>query len=255
MFLLFCVINEIMGYNNELNFKYDNDDLILPVLISFFLSLIFSGLVFANYFDNKIILCLALIIFLTGLYHQLFYKRSLKAEQFRTIDRKERLKAFNKKLKQFYSEGWLPEELPENKFGLSKELISPYGEITKIHKLHLKSKFEKHKIIKFTRAEWTSYWQHLFTIKYDEELKKNIDPLLFIPFIPPKNKISTVDILATPNLSLGSRFYDYSSDKYFNSDAQLVFEGNFDTFDKKRIVLKGGYVVKIEKNIWERKQI
>ena len=235
LFIVFGFVCLLLGYNDELNFEPDDQDMVYPMLVASTFGILFPGMGFLLEKDSKLSLIITFLIFIFCAVFLLFFKRD-KGSQEISDEKKSRNKKYLKKLKELTSGGWLVGDIP-NSYGSSKIITSPFGEKTRLYKLSLNSKFDSYQMIKFTKSNWISFTE------------KSLENIYGTPRF---NETSLFEFfVVVPELVKGAIiYYDYNDGLFHNELDQKVFKGNFETSNNCSVEVRNGKIVKIEKNIW-----
>tara|TARA_B100001094_G_C18103489_1_gene757091 strand:+ start:375 stop:1142 length:768 start_codon:yes stop_codon:yes gene_type:complete len=235
LFVVFGIICYLLGYNDELNFEPDDQDMIYPMLVASIFGFLFPGMGFFLYMDSKLSILISSLIAIFSSIILLFFKKD-KGSQEISDEKKSRNKKYLKKLKELTSGGWLVGDIP-NSYGSSKIITSPFGKKTRLYKLSLNSKFDSYQMIKFIKSNWISFTE------------KSLENIYGTPRF---NETSLFEFfVVVPELVKGAIiYYDYNDGLFHNELDQKVFKGDFETSNNCSVEVRNGKIVKIEKNIW-----
>ena len=246
IFLLFGIINQFLGYNDELNFEPDDQDMVYPMLLASVFGILIPGISFWFYIDSKLsIIISSLIAIICAVF--LFFGKKDKESKYIIDEKKSRNKKYDEKLKQLTNEGWIKGDIPNDLFGKSQIIISPYGKKTKLYKLSIDSKFDNYQMIKFKKSNWIS-----FTVKLLEQEKM----FSFATRLSFNETMYFKSFIVVPKLVKGAKiFYDYGDNLFHNESDQRVFMGNFESSipANSDIEVRNGKIEKIKMNIWTTK--
>ena len=246
IFLLFGIIVQFLGYNDELNFEPDDQDMVYPMLVASVFGIMFPGLGFWLSIDSKVsIIITSLIAIICAVF--LFFGKKDKESKYIIDEKKSRNKKYDEKLKQLTNEGWIKGDIPNDLFGKSQIIISPYGKKTKLYKLSIDSKFDNYQMIKFKKSNWIS-----FTRKLLEQEKM----FSFATRLSFNETMYFKSFIVVPKLVKGAKiFYDYGDNLFHNESDQRVFMGNFESSipANSDIEVRNGKIEKIKMNIWTTK--
>jgi hypothetical protein len=236
LFIVFGFVCLLLGYNDELNFEPDDQDMLYPMLVASTFGILFPGMGFLLEKDSKLSLIITFLIFIFCAVFLLFFKKD-KGSQDIINGKKARNDKYKNKLKQLTNGGWLIGDILNYSYGKSQIIISPFGKKTKLYKLSLESKFDSYQMIKFKKSNWISFatksLEHEYGMGFDETV-------LFESFF-----------VVVPKLVKGANiYYDYGDGLFHKEFDQKVFMGNFETSNNCNVEVRNGKIVKIEKNIW-----
>ena len=235
LFVVFGIICQLLGYNDELNFEHSDYDMVYPMLVASVIGIVFPGMGFFLNMDSILCMIISCLIALICVVFLFLFKMDNKSQKI-IDEKKTRVKKYQTKLKELINAGWLVGDIP-NSYGSSKIITSPFGEKTRLYKLSLNSKFDSYQMIKFRKSNWISFTEKSLENIYGTT--RFNETSLFESFI------------AVPKLVKGAIiYYNYDDGLFHNELDQKVFKGNFETSNNCSVEVRNGKIVKIEKNIW-----
>lgn len=244
LFVVFGIVCQLLGYNDELNYEPDDQDMIYPILVASIFGFLFPGIGFFVYMDSKLNIIISSLIVIFSIVFLLFFKKD-KVTQEINDEKKLRNKKYHKKIKELTSGGWLVGNIPNDKHGKSIIITDAFGQKTNLYKLYIYSKFDSYESITFKTAKWISLGQTL--------LENQFQNLLNCPYPELKSELKYQlgeSFVVVPKLILGANIYNDSDGLFHNEIYQKVNMGNFETYNNFIIEVRDGKIVKIEKNIW-----